>query len=64
MPEFRVLAQCVRVSTPDHFAAFNQGVVIGELDQALNVFINDQNTLALSAKCSQAIPNVFPNQRR
>src|SRR5690606_33672464 len=61
-PDFRRLSQGIRASVPYHLAALDDGVLVGQLDKPLNVFVYDQGCLPHIAKLVQALPDLFANQ--
>src|SRR5690606_21585340 len=61
-PDFRRLSQGIRASVPYHLAALDDGVLVGQLDKPLNVFVYDQGCLPHIAKLVQALPDIFANQ--
>src|SRR6185312_12435420 len=64
MPQAAVGVERGRGSLPSHAPALDDGVAVGELDQALHVLVDHQDGLAGGAQLLEALPDLLAHQRR
>ena len=64
MPDIVIGIKHGRAAMPDDTALFDDGVMVGQSDQAFDIFIYDQDGLPGATQACQAAPDFFANQRR
>src|SRR5687768_11739927 len=64
MPEAAVTVKRGGSPLPRHAPALDDGVAVGELDQALDVLVDHQDGLPSAAQALEAFPDLLAHQRR